>query len=135
MKRALPTVQPKYRIASPCTESWEAMTGDDKKRFCGICNKHVHDLGTMKREEAAALVRGGGVCVRVRKSASLPMALAAGVAIALSAACSADDGSTPGPGGPDTPTVTQPVTQPVAAGPDAGNPAEIHMMGDVEVMP
>ena len=61
------------------------------------------------------------------------MALAAGVAIALSAACSADDGSTPDPGGPDTPTVTQPV----AAGPDAGNPAnppDDHMLGDMEEM-
>lgn len=52
-------------VASPCQASWDAMVGDDRRRFCGQCNRHVFNLSGMTREEAEALVGGGeGPCVR-----------------------------------------------------------------------
>lgn len=54
-------------IASPCHESWEAMNGDDARRFCGICQKDVHNLSAMAHAEAQALLReksGEHLCVR-----------------------------------------------------------------------
>lgn len=54
------------QVASPCTASWDAMAGDDRVRFCGLCAKNVYDLSGMRRGEAEALVFGteGKVCVR-----------------------------------------------------------------------
>ena len=54
-------------IASPCHESWEAMQGEGARRFCGVCQKDVHDLSAMAQAEAQALLReqsGGSLCVR-----------------------------------------------------------------------
>ncbi|MBS2015402.1 MAG: hypothetical protein JST00_21115 [Deltaproteobacteria bacterium] len=55
------------RIASPCSASWEKMTGDDKVRFCGDCKKHVYNVSAMTHLEAEALLEGdpeGQKCVR-----------------------------------------------------------------------
>lgn len=54
------------RVASPCNASWEAMRGDDRVRFCGICEKHVYNLSGMSAAEAGALLasRGDALCVR-----------------------------------------------------------------------
>jgi len=53
-------------VAEPCTQDWNAMTGDEKRRFCGECRLHVHDLSAMTRNEANDLLGGaeGRVCVR-----------------------------------------------------------------------
>lgn len=54
-------------IKSPCHESWDAMHGDDARRFCDVCAKHVHNLSAMARDEATALLRahkGEHLCVR-----------------------------------------------------------------------
>lgn len=54
-------------IASPCHESWEAMEGEGARRFCGVCQKHVHDLSALAQAEASALLReqaGQSLCVR-----------------------------------------------------------------------
>lgn len=55
-------------IAEPCHASWEAMTGDDARRFCDSCQKHVHHLSGMTRREAERLLSaprdGGSLCVR-----------------------------------------------------------------------
>jgi|GEM_PF-748714 len=54
-------------IASPCHESWDAMHGDDARRFCGSCQKDVHNLSAMAHAEAQALLReksGEHLCVR-----------------------------------------------------------------------
>ena len=55
------------RIASPCTVTWDSMTGDDRVRFCGQCNLHVYNLSEMRREEAVALVTraAGTPCLRL----------------------------------------------------------------------
>ena len=52
------------RIPNPCHEDWGAMSGDDQKRFCASCSKHVHDLSSMPEAKAATLLASGDVCVR-----------------------------------------------------------------------
>jgi hypothetical protein len=53
-------------VASPCRASWEAMSGDDRVRFCDQCAKKVYNLSGMSRREAEALIREseGRLCVR-----------------------------------------------------------------------
>lgn len=67
MARTLPTIALEdIRIASPCNASWDAMTGDDRVRFCGSCQKNVFNLSNMSRDDAEALIEKteGRVCVR-----------------------------------------------------------------------
>ncbi len=55
------------QIDSPCHESWEAMDGDEERRFCGVCQKHVHNLSAMRHDEANELLKqsaGDHLCVR-----------------------------------------------------------------------
>lgn len=54
-------------IPIPCTESWEAMAGDEQVRHCGLCRKNVYNLSAMPQAQAAAFVAAHadeGVCVR-----------------------------------------------------------------------
>lgn len=64
-RRSLPMLDD-VRVASPCSEDWSKMSGDDRARFCGKCEKNVYDLSAMTRAEAEAfLARAEGrVCVR-----------------------------------------------------------------------
>ncbi len=59
------------RVASPCHERWDAMTGDEQSRHCASCNKNVYNLSAMTREAAEALVREkeGKLCVRYYRRA------------------------------------------------------------------
>jgi hypothetical protein len=52
------------RIQSPCHESWDDMTGDDARRYCGKCDKHVHNLSAMTEDEARSVAAQRNVCVR-----------------------------------------------------------------------
>jgi hypothetical protein len=54
------------KIASPCSQDWDAMIGDDRKRFCGECKLNVYNLSGMTREEAENLIINseGRLCVR-----------------------------------------------------------------------
>jgi hypothetical protein len=48
------------------------MTGDERVRFCGQCEKHVYNLAEMTADEARDLItkrEGKGVCVRVTRRA------------------------------------------------------------------
>lgn len=56
-------------VATPCTADWGAMSGDARRRFCGECRLHVHDLSAMSRAEAEDLLRQatGRTCVRFRR--------------------------------------------------------------------
>jgi hypothetical protein len=45
------------RVASPCPADWALMQGDDTKRYCGICEKHVYNLSAMSEVQAAAFVQ------------------------------------------------------------------------------
>ncbi len=54
-------------ITSPCHENWEAMDGGEERRFCGVCQKDVHNLSAMRHDEAQALLQersGQQLCVR-----------------------------------------------------------------------
>jgi hypothetical protein len=54
------------RVASPCKESWDKMTGDDRVRDCARCEKPVFDLSTLTVAQAEDLLatRGVTMCVR-----------------------------------------------------------------------
>lgn len=54
------------RVASPCAESWEAMSGDARVRHCQRCNQNVYNLSEMTRDEAQALLveKEGKLCAR-----------------------------------------------------------------------
>jgi hypothetical protein len=58
------------QVVEPCTQSWDAMTGDSRVRFCAGCQKHVHDLSAMTRSEAEQLVcePAGQLCVRFSRT-------------------------------------------------------------------
>lgn len=58
------------RVASPCGEDWEKMTGDARVRFCARCEKNVYNLSAMTRAEAeAVLAENESPCVRLYKRA------------------------------------------------------------------
>jgi len=65
----VPTSLDAIDVAAPCTQSWDAMIGDARSRFCGSCRLHVYDLSAMTRDEAETLVvsrkqAGEHLCVR-----------------------------------------------------------------------
>lgn len=55
------------QIASPCEAPWEAMSGDERQRFCAHCKLHVYNLSEMTRSEAQQFLeqREGRTCVRL----------------------------------------------------------------------
>lgn len=59
------------KIASPCPASWRSMQGDDKKRFCQLCQLNVYNIAGMTLEEAEAFLRQaeGRVCIRIYQRA------------------------------------------------------------------
>lgn len=65
-KRDLPLLE-SIRIASPCSEEWDAMDGNGRVRHCAQCDKQVFNLSGMSRADAEVLVRerSGGICVRL----------------------------------------------------------------------
>lgn len=55
------------RVASSCPTSWEQMSGDDRVRFCDLCNLHVYNIARLTRTEAESLIAGaeGRICARL----------------------------------------------------------------------
>lgn len=55
------------QIATPCTADWEKMEGNDRQRFCSLCQLNVYNFAGMTREEAETLVRTneGKLCARI----------------------------------------------------------------------
>ncbi len=68
--RKLPLLD-NLQVASPCSESWSDMVGDDTARFCLKCDKNVYDLSSMTRAEAEGLIvaKEGELCVRFYRRA------------------------------------------------------------------
>lgn len=66
MTTRLKVVLDDIRVATPCNADWDDMSGDERVRFCGKCEKNVYNLSAMSRLEAEALVREkeGRMCVR-----------------------------------------------------------------------
>jgi hypothetical protein len=65
-QRAKLPVLPNIRVATPCSADWNAMTGDERVRACGDCNKNVYNISELTRDEAEALIiaKEGDLCVR-----------------------------------------------------------------------
>jgi hypothetical protein len=55
-RRQLPVLD-RLRIASPCPERWENMTGDESVRRCARCDRNVYDVSRMTEAEVVALLR------------------------------------------------------------------------------
>jgi hypothetical protein len=58
----------KLRVAAPCPMSWEAMQGDDQKRFCDSCQLNVFNVAELTEPEVHALVsksKQERVCVKL----------------------------------------------------------------------
>jgi hypothetical protein len=54
-------------IPEPCGASWEQMSGQGARRHCSSCDKDVHHLSMMRREDAHALLtshKNKSLCVR-----------------------------------------------------------------------
>ena len=51
-------------IASPCTASWAGMKGNERVRFCELCQLNVYNLSSMSRDEAERLMveKEGKLC-------------------------------------------------------------------------
>jgi hypothetical protein len=54
------------KVASPCSADWNAMIGNNRKRFCGDCKLNVYNLSDMPQADAEnfLLASEGRVCVR-----------------------------------------------------------------------
>lgn len=54
------------KVESPCSESWDEMSGNDQVRFCSHCSFDVNNLSSMRQRDAMRLVRRskGRICVR-----------------------------------------------------------------------
>ena len=59
------------KIASPCSQDWDAMIGSERKRHCGECKLNVYNLSGMTRTEAESfLIKSENrVCVRFYRRA------------------------------------------------------------------
>ncbi|MGD9685298.1 MAG: hypothetical protein AB7W16_29360 [Candidatus Obscuribacterales bacterium] len=59
------------RIAAPCHEDWDRMTGDERTRFCQSCSKSVFNISELSKKDAEALIRSkqGELCIRLYKRA------------------------------------------------------------------
>lgn len=55
------------RVASPCSTSWEQMSGGDRVRFCDLCRLNVYNIAQLTRTEAESLIAGteGRICARL----------------------------------------------------------------------
>lgn len=54
-------------VASPCNASWDQMEGDEKRRFCFQCRKHVYDFSKMDSGEVEQLLMSESVCGQIWK--------------------------------------------------------------------
>ncbi|MBK9144770.1 MAG: hypothetical protein IPM23_19935 [Candidatus Melainabacteria bacterium] len=59
------------RIAAPCHEDWDMMTGDERTRFCQSCSKNVFNISELSKKDAESLIRSknGDLCIRLYKRA------------------------------------------------------------------
>ena len=56
-----------FRIASPCSQKWESMSGTEQVRHCGACNKNVFNFKEMSDAQISKLMMEtqGRVCARL----------------------------------------------------------------------
>lgn len=55
------------KVGVPCPKQWEELAGNESRRYCDQCEKHVHNLSVASKRETLRLTReleaGGRVCV------------------------------------------------------------------------
>ena len=53
------------RVGSPCPVGWDQLDGDGAARYCGHCNRHVHNFSAMTADAAQRLVceAAGRLCI------------------------------------------------------------------------
>ena len=86
-KRNSISMNPNDFIPKPCHEDWNAMTGNQQRKFCGKCSTHVHDLTDYSEEGILALKvqNGGRLCGSFRLAK--PLTIGAGIASLALASC------------------------------------------------
>ncbi|MGE0887056.1 MAG: carboxypeptidase-like regulatory domain-containing protein [Blastocatellales bacterium] len=59
----------KLKVVSPCSASWDEMTGDERKRHCRQCDKTVFDFSRMSLSQIEAVVsaKHGQLCARITR--------------------------------------------------------------------
>lgn len=59
------------RVASPCSVGWENMSGDERTRFCKLCNLNVYNISELSSREVETLIAKseGKICGRIYKRA------------------------------------------------------------------
>ncbi len=77
-ERAKLPVLENLNVASPCSEKWTDMPGDERVRACDKCKQNVYNLSALTRAEAEALIveRNGRMCVRYYQRADGTILLA-----------------------------------------------------------
>ncbi|MFL6255443.1 MAG: ankyrin repeat domain-containing protein [Pyrinomonadaceae bacterium] len=67
MLRHLPRPHEHLQVSEPCSTEWDAMSGDERVRFCERCQLHVHNLSEFTPREAFDLVlrSGGRLCLSI----------------------------------------------------------------------
>ncbi|RZJ72944.1 carboxypeptidase-like regulatory domain-containing protein [Flavobacterium sp.] len=57
------------KIPKPCHENWSEMSPDDKGRFCGTCEKKVHDFSNAPDREIISVLKSSDkICGRFTRS-------------------------------------------------------------------
>lgn len=61
--------QQRLQIASPCSSSWEAMHGDERRRHCLECDKRVYDFARLTQREIDGVIEAsrGDLCARLTR--------------------------------------------------------------------
>jgi hypothetical protein len=57
-------------VDQPCQAVWDQMQGDDVRRFCQHCQKHIYDLSAMTRDDAERLIceKAGNLCAQFQRT-------------------------------------------------------------------
>ena len=60
----------RLQVGSPCTASWDGMTGDAMRRHCAQCDRQVFDFARMtpRQIEARIEATGGRLCARITRA-------------------------------------------------------------------
>lgn len=109
----------RLRPARPCNQPWDAMQGDDRKRFCASCSQFVWNVAEMTEDEVIDLMGSEAACLRLlrredgtvitrecRRSAAprVVVALALGAAATTTAMLAYPGGSAAADSPPSQPT-------------------------------
>lgn len=57
-------------IDNPCPKDWNEMSGDDKSRYCDVCDKYVYDISAITLDESCELLANssGSICLQLKRT-------------------------------------------------------------------